>query len=229
MNLKNALTDSLPKYACELPYSRIKTRFRPFLVKEEKKLLILEETSTQAEIYNGIIEVLESCFDENIDFRKIPLFEVEYCFLKLRAKSVGEMITPKIQCPVTGETHVVSVDLTSVNLKSTTNPEVIDLGNNFTLHMRYPAIGDLIDDNSDINSLVANCIVYFEDKEEKVESSTFKKQEILEFLENMTSSQYEKIINFFEKMPSLEIQVRYQTKDMEVRELTLKGIKDFFS
>lgn len=229
MNLKNALTESLPKYSCDLPYSKIKTKFRPFLVKEEKKLLILEETSSQAEIYNGIIEVLEACFSENVDFRKLPLFEVEYCFLKLRAKSVGELIAPKIVCPVTGESHVVSVDLNEINLKISENPESIELGNNFILHMRYPSVGDLIDDSGDINTLVSNCIVYFEDKTEKVEADNFSKSEIKDFLENMTSSQYEKIIAFFEKMPSLEIKVQYQTKDLEVRELTLKGIKDFFS
>lgn len=229
MNLKNALIDSLPKYACELPYSKIKTKFRPFLVKEEKKLLILEETSSQAEIYNGIIEVLQSCFDNTVNFTALPLFEVEYCFLRLRAKSVGEIITPKIVCPVTKESHVVSVDLNSIDLKMTDNSEIIDLTDNMKIYMKYPTINDLIDDNGDINNLVANCIAYFEDKQEKVESSNFTKVEILEFLENLTSTQYEKIIAFFENMPSLEILVRYRTSDGEVRDLTLKGIKDFFS
>jgi len=75
MNLKNILQDSLPTYITTLPYSKIKTKFRPFLVKEEKKLLILEETSNKKEIYNGIVEVISSCYD-NIDFSKIPIFEV---------------------------------------------------------------------------------------------------------------------------------------------------------
>ena len=229
MNLKNAIVESLPKYSCELPYTKIKTKFRPFLVKEEKKLLILEETSSQAEIYNGIIEVLTSCFDSNIDFKQIPLFEVEYCFLKLRSKSVGELINPKIVCPVTGEPHVVGVDLNEIEVKMQDNPDIIKINDNFNLYMRYPRVNDLIDDTGDINHLVANCIVYFEDKEEKVEASSFPRNDILEFLENLTSTQYEKIISFFEKMPTLEIVVQYQTKDMEVRDLTLKGIKDFFS
>lgn len=229
MNLKNVLTESLPKYSCELPYSKIKSKFRPFLVKEEKKLLILEETSSQAEIYNGIIEVLQACFDGTVDFRKIPLFEVEYCFLKLRAKSVGEIVTPKIICPVTGESHVVSVDINQIELVVEDNTEIIDLGNNFKIHLRYPTVGDLIADTGDINNLVSNCIVSFEDKEEVVERSNFKEADVLEFLESMTSSQYEQIISFFEKMPRLEIMVKYRTKDGEVRDLTLKGIKDFFS
>lgn len=229
MNLKNVVTESLPKYACDLPYSKIKTKFRPFLVKEEKKLLILEETSSQAEIYNGIIEVLQSCFSDNVNFKEIPLFEVEYCFLKLRAKSVGEMINPRITCPVTGEPHVVGVDLNQINLKMTDNNEIIQINENFRIYMKYPTVDDLIDDNGDINSLVANCLAYFEDKEEKVEASTFSRKEIFEFLENLTSTQYEKIIAFFEKMPSLEINVKYQTKDGVIRDLTLKGIKDFFS
>lgn len=229
MNLKNIMIESLPRYECELPYSKIKKKFRPFLVREEKKLLILEETSSQAEIYNGIIEVLNACFEDQIDFTNIPLFEVEYAFLKLRSKSVGEMINPRIVCPVTSESHVVAVDLNGVDLTIKNQSEKIELMSNFNIYMKYPTIKDLIDDTGDINDLLANCITHFEDPSEKIETKTFTKKEIVEFLESLTSSQYEKIINFFENMPTLEINVKYRTKDGEVRELTLRGIKDFFS
>ena len=100
---------------------------------------------------------------------------------------------------------------------------------NFNLYMKYPTIKDLIDDTGDINDLLANCITHFEDPSEKAETKSFTKKEIVEFLESLTSAQYEKIINFFENMPTLEINVKYRTKDGEVRELTLRGIKDFFS
>jgi hypothetical protein len=229
MNLKNIMIESLPRYECELPYSKVKKKFRPFLVREEKKLLILEETSSQAEIYDGIIEVLNSCFDNEIDFTNIPLFEVEYAFLKLRAKSVGEIINPKIICPVTNESHVVFVDLNSIDLTMKNQSEKIELMPNLNIYMKYPTIKDLVDDTGDINDLLANCITHFEDTNGKIEIKTFAKNEIIEFLESLTSVQYEKIINFFENMPTLEINVEYRTKDGEVRELTLKGIKDFFS
>jgi hypothetical protein len=229
MNLKNIMIDSLPRYECELPYSKLKKKFRPFLVKEEKKLLILEETSSQAEIYNGIIEVLNVCFEGQIDFSTVPLFEVEYAFLKLRSKSVGEIINPRIICPITNESHVVGVDLNAIQLNIKNQIDVIELMPGFNLYMKYPTIKDLIDDTGDINDLLANCITHFEDQSEKAETKNFTKKEIIEFLESLTSSQYEKIINFFENMPTLEINVEYRTKDGEVRELTLRGIKDFFS
>lgn len=223
------MIDSLPRYECELPYSKLKKKFRPFLVKEEKKLLILEETSSQTEIYNGIIEVLNACFEGQIDFSTVPLFEVEYAFLKLRSKSVGEIINPRIICPITNESHVVSIDLNAIQLKIKNKIDVIELMPGFNLYMKYPTIKDLIDDTGDINDLLANCITYFEDSAEKADTQSFTKKEIIDFLESLTSSQYEKIINFFENMPTLEINVEYRTKDGEVRELTLRGIKDFFS
>lgn len=228
MNITTIVKDSLPRYLCELPHSKIKTKYRPFLVKEEKKLLILEETSSQVEIYDGIIEVLNACFD-NIDFSKIPLFEVEYCFLQLRAKSVGEILTPKIICPETGESKTVEINLNDIQLKDSAQENMIQITDNLRIYLKYPTIDSLVEESNDVNDLLANCITHFEDKDEKRESNLFKREEIMEFLDNLTSSQYEKILNYFENMPVLKIDVRYMTSDGVARQLTLKGIKDFFS
>lgn len=229
MKLIDSLNDSLPSYMCTLPYSKIKTKFRPFLVKEEKKLLILEETSTQREIYNGIIEVLTACFETNVDFSKIPLFEVEWCFLKLRAKSVGETINPKIKCPITKENHPVEVDINNIDLIIQTNENIIKINKNLILGLKYPTINELIDKTDDINQLIANCITYVEDDKERVEGSEFKSEEILDFLDHLTIAQYQKILVFFEKMPSVSLDVNYKTTDGVIRSLKLKGLKDFFT
>ena len=229
MNIKDAIKNTLPRYECELPVTKVKPKFRPFLVKEEKKLLILEETATQSEIYNGIIEVLNSCFDDQIDFSSVPLFEVEYCFLKLRSKSVGELINPKIVCPITGESHTVTLDLNQINLNIKNVDKIIRLTDSLTLAMKYPTIKELIDENTDVNNLIVNCIDYFEDNNQRIEKSTFKHDELMEFLDNTTSDQYRQIVEFFENMPSLEIKVEYMTSDGTVREMVLRGIKDFFS
>jgi hypothetical protein len=228
MNLKNVLTESLPHYTCTLPYSKIKTKFRPYLVKEEKKLLILEETSTQKEIYNGIIEVLNSCY-EKIDFNILPLFEVEYCFLKLRAKSVGEIINPKIRCPITNERHIVDIDINEIDLKITKNDNVIELNKNLKLYLKYPTINDIVETNEDINNLIINCITYIENNEEKVEGKNFNKEELLDFIDHLTVDQYDKIITFYNNMPTIYLPVTYKTTDGVQRELILKGLKDFFS
>jgi hypothetical protein len=229
MNLKESLLNALPSYNCTLPYSKIKTKFRPFLVKEEKKFLILEETSSQKEIYQGIIDILKNCFDENIDFDKIPLFELEYCFLKLRAKSVGEIITPKIICPETKESHIVEVNLDSVALNVEPSDSLIRINKNLNIFLKYPTIEEFVDSSSDINELVANCIVYFEDQNDRVYASSFKKEEILDFLNHLTISQYKNIVNFFEKMPSIHFDVHYKTTDGVQRKLAIRGLKNFFS
>ena len=228
MNLKHVLNESLPSYITTLPYSKIKTKFRPFLVKEEKKLLILEETSNKKEIYNGIIEVLNSCYD-SIDFNKIPIFEVEYCFLKLRSKSVGEIINPKITCPVTNEKHMVEINLNDIKLMIPTQDSIIDIDKNLKIKLKYPTVNEISDNSSDINELVANCIVYFESLDEQVDSSNFSQDEIIDFLDHLTVAQYEKILTFFENMPSVPISVDYKTNDGVERTLVLKTLKDFFT
>lgn len=227
MNLKNALTDSLPTYSCTLPYSKIKTKFRPFLVKEEKKLLILEETSTKKEKYQGIIEVLNSCF-EDVDFTKVPLFEVEYAFLKLRAKSVGEIITPKIVCPVTNESHIAEVDINQIELNVTNKENIIKLSKDLKILLKYPTIYEIGQEYEDINELVSECIVYFENNQERVEKENFDKQTILDFLNHLTVKQYEEILKFFDNMPIVKVDVKYTTSDEVERTITIKGLKDFF-
>lgn len=228
MDLKNLIKESLPHYITTLPYSKVKTKFRPFLVKEEKKLLILEETSDKKEIYNGIIEVLNSCYDD-IDFKNIPIFEVEYCFLKLRAKSVGEIINPKIICPVTNESHLVEVNLNNLVLNIPKQDNVIQIGKDLKIKLRYPTVNDISENTSDIIELIANCIVYFESADEQVESSNFSKEEIKEFLDHLTVGYFENILTFFENMPSAPITVKYKTKDGIERQLILKNLKDFFT
>lgn len=228
MNLKNAITGALPTYGCFLPYSKIKTKFRPFLVKEEKKLLILEETSTNKEKYEGIIEVLNSCFD-GLDFNKLPLFEVEYAFLKLRAKSVGEIVTPKIICPITGENHIVEININDVEMNIPKKENILQLSKDLKIYIKYPTIKEIENNYEDINELVAECITYFENQEEKVERTNFSKEEVLDFLNHLTVSQYAQILDFFEKMPSVEINAYYITGDGVERNLQIRGLKDFFS
>jgi hypothetical protein len=228
MNLQTILHNSLPSYITSLPYTKIKTKFRPFLVKEEKKLLILEETSNKKEIYNGIIEVLNSCYD-NIDFTKIPIFEVEYCFLKLRAKSVGEIITPKITCPITKENHIIEIDLNKLELDIPKQENIIQIGKDLKIKLRYPTVSDISESSNNINDLISNCILYFENSEEKVEASNFSKEEIIDFLDHLTIQYYKKILEFFENMPSCPITVYYTTQDGVKRSIVLKNLKDFFS
>lgn len=228
MNLKELVTSHLPSYTCTLPYSKIKTKFRPFLVKEEKKLLILEETSTQKEIYQGIIEVLNSCY-ENIDFNKIPLFEVEYCFLKLRSKSIGENLNPKIKCPVTGENHVVNIDLADVKFIESPIENTIKIDKNLSIQFKYPTVNDIIEESEDINTMVANCIAYIETPDEKADGSSFSKDELVFFLNHLTPKAYDQILNFFDKMPRSELDANYRTTDGISRTIKLKGLKDFFS
>jgi hypothetical protein len=228
MNLKSLAFEHLPTYNLTLPYSKIKTKFRPFLVKEEKKLLILEETSSQNEIYQGIIDVLNSCFD-NINFENIPLFEVEYCFLKLRSKSVGETLTPKITCPYTNENHLINVNIDNIQLNVEKIDPVISLEKNIKIKFNYPTVFDIVENEENINKMVANCVSYIETHDERAESADLDKEELVYFFDHMTPKNYDKILEFFNKMPRIELDISYLTSDGISRNTKLKGLKDFFS
>ncbi|MFZ9376952.1 MAG: hypothetical protein ACO25K_07490, partial [Candidatus Fonsibacter ubiquis] len=171
--------------------------------------------------------VLNSCF-EDVDFTKVPLFEVEYAFLKLRAKSVGEIITPKIVCPVTNESHIAEVDINQIELNVTNKENIIKLSKDLKILLKYPTIYEIGQEYEDINELVSECIVYFENNQERVEKENFDKQTILDFLNHLTVKQYEEILKFFDNMPIVKVDVKYTTSDEVERTITIKGLKDFF-
>jgi len=235
--LSSILKSNVPRYTIKQPSTKKNIEFRPFLVKEEKVLLQAQETSgDETSILIAIKGVLESCFDSISDAGNLPIFDIEYMFINLRAKSVGEMVNPSIVCPYTGEEVNISVNLAAIEVKRQKNhTNKINLDENVLVTMSYPSINILADRKIDYEDplsfydLIIDCIEEIETKEETIRTSELSRNEIQDFVDNMTKSQFDKVLDFFLTSPKLEHIVEYKTSDEETRKVVLSGLSDFFA
>jgi hypothetical protein len=229
-----------PRYELTLPSTDKVIQYRPFLVKEEKVLLVAMESNNNNQIINATKEILNACTFEKIDVEKLPIFDIEYIFLQIRAKSVGEIAKFKILCPDDKSTYVnVELDLTKVNVvvdDKHTNNVVIDDNRKLGIVFNYPTLemtkaGFNIDETDvdtlfDIMTLSIEHI-YEGDKIYPAKDST--KEEIKTFLESLPQKTFEKIKTFFETMPQLRHSLEVTNTKTKVKStIELKGIKDFF-
>lgn len=235
MSLTDILKLSTPKYTDIIPSTGKKVWYRPFLVKEEKVLLIAQETASEKEILKAIQEVIESCFDDIEDASKLPIFDLEYLFIKLRSKSVEEFASPILVCPETKEEVTLKINLDELEvIKNKDHTQQLKLSENLVIGMKYPTLGMFLNTDlesmelSDFYELAINCIDYIETKDEKIEMDQVDRAEIKEFVDNLTKKQFDMIINFFSSMPKIEKTVSYKTSDGTKRTVILRGIKDFF-
>ena len=235
--LSELLTANIPKYDIIIPSTGEKTKFRPFLVKEEKVLLVAQNTGSTTEVLNSIQRIIEHCVDDIQDVSSLPLFDLEYLFVKLRSKSIGELANPIIKCPVTEEEIQLEVNLNDIELKGTPKKEnKIKISENIILKMKYPTLKTILDQDYEIDfqdpesfyNLAIRCIEEIITKEENINVSQLPIKEIEEFVDNMTKNQFEKILNFFVDIPKLEKSIKYVTSDGVQREVLLSGLSDFF-
>ena len=231
-----------PTYHLTLPSNDQKVAYRPFLVKEEKLLILALETEDIKEISNGIKTVLKSCIQtKNVKVESLPTFDIEYLFLNIRAKSVGEDIEVNITSPddgVTPASVIISVDDIQVKRNEDHN-KIIDLGEGLYMEMKYPSLDEFIRNNFDFNSdvdmdksfeLIASCIDKIYNEEEVWATSDVTPKEISEFLEGMNSSQFKQIEKFFETMPKLSHEVEVVNPNTKVKsKVVLEGLASFFA
>ena len=235
--LSDLLVSDIPKYEIIIPSSGVKKTFRPFLVKEEKVLLLAQQSEEDSDMIRAIKNIIESCVDDIEDVGSLPLFDVEYIFLQIRGKSVGEAIEPVIVCPFTDENIPVKVLIPDIKITTTEgHTKEIEISKEIILKMRYPTLDDLdkrdgvidYEDPSAFYDLISDCIVSIQTKSELINSSNIPKQEILDFIDNMTKKQFEKILDFFLTSPKIEHKVLYTASDDIEREVVLSGLSDFF-
>ena len=235
--LSDLLVSDIPKYEIIIPSSGVKKTFRPFLVKEEKVLLLAQQSEEDSGMIRAIKNIIESCVDDIEDVGSLPLFDVEYIFLQIRGKSVGEAIEPVIVCPFTDENIPVKVLIPDIKITTTEgHVKEIEISKEIILKMRYPTLDDLdkrdgvidYEDPSAFYDLISDCIVSIQTKSELINSSNIPKQEILDFIDNMTKKQFEKILDFFLTSPKIEHKVLYTASDDIEREVVLSGLSDFF-
>ena len=232
---------STPIYELELPSTGQTIKYRPFLVREEKVLVIALESEDTKQITNAIKTVIKSCIEtKGIKVESLPTFDIEYIFLNIRAKSVGEEIEVNIICPDDEETTVsvkIIVDDIKVQ-KNSAHDSKIKLDSNIMMEMKYPSLDQFIKNNFDISSnsamdqsfeLIASCIDKIYTEDEVWASADVTKKELVEFLDQMNSSQFKEIEKFFETMPKLSHTIKVTNPKTEVEsEVVLEGLSSFF-
>ncbi len=228
-----------PTYELEVPSTDEKIKYRPFLVKEEKILLIAMESGEQESIISAIKDIVTECTYGKLDLGGMPMFDIEYIFLQIRSKSVGEVSTLKLLCPDDRETYVnVDVDLSEVmvHVDKGHNPK-IELTEEMGMIMTYPTIDSLTGiEGADINTsnmldVIATCISQIYDKkgEEVFDAKDQTKQELIEFVEQLNTKQFEEVQKFFDTMPKLKHTIEIENPKTKVKnEIVLQGLNDFF-
>jgi len=229
-----------PRYELTLPSSDVQVQFRPFVVKEEKILLMAMETKDNNEIVNATKDILKACTFEKLDIESLPMFDIEYLLLQIRSKSVGEVANFKVICPDDKQTAAdVELDLSTVQVQvddDHSNKVVIDEERKLGLVLNYPSLG-ITKAGFDVNkenvetmfNVVASCIdhIYEGDKTYPAKDST--KKELVEFLEGLSQKAFLKIKKFFDTMPQLRHEVEVTNpKTGIVSKVTFKGLQDFF-
>ena len=231
-----------PTYELELPSTEQTIKFRPFLVKEEKLLVIALESEDTKQITNAIKTVIKNCIEtKGIKVETLPTFDIEYLFLNIRAKSVGEEIEVNIICPDDEETSV-SVKINVDDIKVQTNEDHtnrIKLDDTLMMEMKYPSLEQFIKNNFDISNnsaidqsfeLVASCVDKIYNEDEVWAAADVTKKELMDFLDQMNTSQFKQIEKFFETMPKLSHTIKVTNPNTEVEsEVVLEGLSSFFA
>jgi hypothetical protein len=233
---------STPTYELELPSTGQTIQYRPFLVKEEKLLVIALESEDTKQITTAIKTVIKSCIlTKNIKVESLPTFDIEYLFLNIRGKSVGEELEVNIICPDDGETQVpVTINLDDIKVqKNEEHSNRIKLDDSIMMEMKYPSLDQFIKSNFDFSDknamdqsfeLIASCIDKIFTEEEVWTAADVTKKEMADFLESMNSSQFKDIEKFFETMPKLSHAIKVTNPVTEVEsEVVLEGLASFFA
>ena len=236
-------TIATPTYELILPSTGKKLKYRPFLVNEEKLLILALESKSQVEITNSVKDVLKKCvITRGVKIDDLPTFDIEYLFLNIRAKSIGEDINLVVTCPDDRETEVnvtVYVDEIEV-VKSKDHTPDIKLDGDMTLRMKYPSLSQFIENNFDTDDeakttvdktfqLIADCMDTVYTKEEAWESKDYSPDERLEFIEQLNSKQFKEVERFFATMPKLSHTIEVTNPNTKKKSsIVLEGLADFF-
>ncbi len=231
-----------PTYELELPSTGASVKYRPFLVKEEKVLVIALESEDNKQITTAIKAVLKNCIlTKGIKVELLPTFDIEFLFLNIRGKSVGEELEVNIICPDDGETEVpVTINLDDIEIKKDEkHTNKIKLDNTIMMEMKYPSLDQFIKNNFDFNDknamdqsfdLIATSIDKIYTEDEVWATADCTKKEVKEFLESMNSSQFKEIESFFETMPKLSHTIKVTNPKTKVEgEVELEGLASFFA
>ena len=232
---------ALPKlesqvFELEQPSTGDKIKYRPFLVKEQKVLMLAQETEDTKEMHNALANIISGCTFEKIDPYSVPMFDVEFLFLRIRGKSVGEKIELNLLCPDDGETRVktsLNLEDVNVNMKKGHSHEII-ITDKIKIIMRYPTLKDMINTDmaEDINgviSIIKMCVEEIHDGETIHNKIDMSDTELDGFLDSLSTKQFESVSNFFDTMPKVAHAIEVTNpKTKKKGEVVLEGLQSFF-
>ena len=233
-------TINTPTYELEVPSTDEKIKYRPFLVKEEKILMVAMESGEQNNIINAVKDIVQACTFDKVDISKMPMFDMEYIFLNIRAKSVGETSQLKLRCPDDNETFAdVEIDLTEVQIQVGDNhTNKIELTDDMGIIMKYPSINSFTDIGvTEVNAdnmldIITSCILQIYEKKGEViyDAKDSTRKELIDFVEQCNAQQFLEIQSFFDTMPRLKHTVKVKNPKTKVEsDITLTGLNDFFA
>ena len=235
-----------PTYELTIPSNGKKIKYRPFLVREEKILILALESEDTKQITTAVVDILSECvLTKNIDVTKLATFDIEYLFLNVRSKSVGETVDVNITCPDDGKTSVeMSINIDSIKVQKVKgHKSIIKLDDQYSMKLKYPSMTQFIESNfesgqdggegSDIDKsmgMITSCIEMIYDNEESWDAADSSQKELEEFVEQLNSKQFKLIEKFFETMPKLSHKVKVTNPKTKVEsEIVLEGLASFFT
>lgn len=232
-----------PTYDLTLPSTGKKIKYRPFLVREEKILIMAMESEEMSEITNAIVQILGDCIlTKEVKVESLATFDIEYLFLNVRAKSVGETVDVNITCPDDGETQVeMTIPVDSIRIQKTRgHKNIIKLDDDLSMKLRYPSLKQFVENNFETNdgnsevgqslSMISSCVEMIYNQEESWEASDYSKEELDEFIEQLNTKQFKEIESFFTTMPKLSHTIKVRNPNTKVEsEVVLEGLAAFFS
>ena len=228
-----------PSYELTLPSNGKKIKYRPFLVKEEKILILAIESSSLKQISTAIKDILKNCIlTKGVKVDELPTFDIEYLFLNIRARSIGESIELVVTCPDDNETKVnttIYIDEIEVKTNEDHNPD-IKLDDTYTMRLKYPSLDQFIDENFNFDDgrdnsfdIISSCIDMVFSDEEAWEAKDCTKKELLEFVERLNSSQFKEVEKFFDTMPKISHDIEVENPNTKVKStVKLEGLASFF-
>ena len=223
-------------YELSLPSTGATIKYRPFLVKEQKALMIAQESEDDKVIESTFAQIINDCVADNVDPYKMPMFDIEYVFLKIRSKSVGEIAELRVTCPDDEETKVnVSIPLEEVDVQMTKDhTNVISLTDDINVIMRYPCLGDMkgfnaLGETKSLFEMVKRCIHEVHDGEEIYRRVDMSEKDLEDFIDSMSSKNFESVGEFFSSMPKLSYDLEVVNPKTKVKSvIPIEGLQSFF-
>ena len=230
--------NDVPKYELVIPSTKQSVKFRPFLVKEQKVLLMAMESQDPKQIVNAITDTIKVCLLSDTDFNRLTSFDVEYLFIQIRAKSVGERSNLSLLCQECEKSTEVVVDLEKIVVDVPKTSMSVKLNDQYNLKLRYPTYTSMLQNDimtqtksttEMIYQLIIACLDSLQSQENNIKFDDESREEVTKFLEGLTSQQFDQLVTFVQNSPKLKHKINFECKHCKhPNTITLEGIQDFF-